>query len=491
MLEKAETGKEISKADFRKQAPAIRTALIDAQQRLISAGFPVIILISGNEGAGKSETVRLLMEWMDSRGMEVHSFWRETEEEKDRPRFWRYWRVFPSKGRIGVFFGSWYTQPIIGRVFHNIGKNKFRAEMERIAKFEEMLARDGALVLKFWLHLSKKAQKKRLKKLEKDPETRWRVSDMDWKFFKKYDRFRKISEKALALTHKPLTPWQIVDAEDNEYRHLTVAKAVLNGINNHLAKMQKTGKPGSAPDLSVPRSGNVFRQLKLDRPMSRDAYEKELGGLQTKLSRLTRKLGSGNRSLMLVFEGNDAAGKGGSIRRLVQAVDTRLFRVIPVAAPSDEEKSHPYLWRFWRHLPLSGRVTVFDRSWYGRVLVERVEGFCAKEDWRRAYDEIREFEEQLSGHGIILIKFWLAISKEEQLRRFRQREKISWKNYKITDEDWRNRKKWDAYEAAACDMFARTDAPQAPWVMIESNNKLYGRVKVLRTAVERLKKEIG
>lgn len=486
-LENVETEKKISKERFRREIPRIRTELVRLENRLKTAGFQMVILISGNEGAGKSETIKLLAEWLDARGVEVQSFWRSTDEEEDRPRFWRYWRVFPSNGRIGIFFGSWYTRPIIGRVFHETGKRTFHKEMKRIAEFEKMLVQDGVLLLKFWFHLSKKAQKHRLKKLEADPETRWRVSKMDWKFFRKYDRFRKISEKALDLTHKPFAPWQIINAEDDEYRNLTVAKAILTRLRKRLAAKSV---PAPKPYSPVPQAFNALRRLKLDRAMGRDAYKSEFADLQDRLSRLTRKLAGTRRSLILVFEGNDAAGKGGAIRRLVRAIDTRLFQVIPVAAPTDEEKAHPYLWRFWRHLPLSGRVTVFDRSWYGRVLVERIEGFCSKYDGRRAYGEIAEFERQLDDHGIILLKFWLAISQEEQLRRFTQRQKVSWKNYKITDDDWRNRKKWDAYEAAACEMFERTHSAEAPWILVESNNKLYGRIKVLKAVVKRLEEEL-
>jgi polyphosphate:AMP phosphotransferase len=351
-----------------------------------------------------------------------------------------------------------------------------------------MLAKDGVLLLKFWLHISKKTQKKRLKKLEKNPETRWRVSETDWKFFRKYDRFRKVSEKALQKTHRPGAPWRIVEAEDDQYRHLTVAKTLLKEIRAHLARPPA---PKPIPDRPKPGPRNALRRLKLDQPTSRDEYEERLPLLQAKINRLSRKLSNSGRSLILVFEGNDAAGKGGTIRRLVRAIDTRLFRVIPVAAPTDEEKARPYLWRFWRHLPMPGRVTVFDRSWYGRVLVERVEGFCRKSDWERAYGEIRDFEEQLTRKGNIVIKFWLAISKDEQLRRFKQREEVSWKRYKITEEDWRNREKWDAYEASACDMFEKTGSPDAPWVTVESDNKLYGRLKVLQTVADRLEKELG
>src|SRR5262245_21599234 len=194
--------------------------------------------------------------------------------------------------------------------------------------------------------------------------------------------------------------------------------------------------------------------------------------------------------MLLVFEGPDAAGKGGSIRRLTQAMDARLYQVISVAAPTDEERAHPYLWRFWRHLPRMGRVTIYDRSWYGRVLVERVEGFCRTADWQRAYGEINAFEKQLTDFGVILIKFWLTISPEEQLARFKDRQTTPYKQYKITEEDWRNRNKWDFYEAAACDMIEKTSVETAPWVLVEANNKEWARIKVLKSIVRRLKEEL-
>jgi len=194
---------------------------------------------------------------------------------------------------------------------------------------------------------------------------------------------------------------------------------------------------------------------------------------------------------VLLFEGNDAAGKGGSIRRITQALDARTYRIIPVAAPTEEERAQPYLWRFWRHLPRKGRVAIFDRSWYGRVLVERVEGFCTHADWMRAYGEINDFEEQLVRNRTVVIKFWLAISQEEQLKRFKEREKIGFKRFKITEEDWRNREKWPLYEQAVCDMIDRTSTEIAPWTLVEANNKWYARLKVLKTVCTRIEKALN
>jgi polyphosphate kinase 2 (PPK2 family) len=183
----------------------------------------------------------------------------------------------------------------------------------------------------------------------------------------------------------------------------------------------------------------------------------------------------------------DAAGKGGAIRRITAGIDARQYQVIPIAAPTEEERAQPYLWRFWRHIPRLGRFVLFDRSWFGRVLVERVEGFATEDAWSRAYREINEFEEQLSTNGIIICKFWLAVTKEEQMKRFKEREATERKRYKITPEDWRNRKKWDDYIVAASDMIDRTSTAYAPWTVVEANDKYSARIKVLETLTKRMR----
>ena len=215
--------------------------------------------------------------------------------------------------------------------------------------------------------------------------------------------------------------------------------------------------------------------------MTKEAYEKELEKWQGRLNLASRDPRFKAMSVVVVFEGSDGGGKGGAIRRVTSALDARCYGSIPVAAPTEEERAQPYLWRFWRHLPRHGRFAFFDRSWYGRVLVERIEGFCTEADWMRAYSEINDFEKSLVRHGTVVVKFWLAIGKDEQYRRFKEREKVAFKRFKITAEDWRNRKKWDAYESAVCDMVDRTSTTAAPWTLVEANNKYYARIKVLQT----------
>jgi AMP-polyphosphate phosphotransferase len=486
MFEAAEVGHRISKAIYTRREPTVRAGLLEAQRQLAASDKAVVVLIGGAEGAGKEETVSLLLAWMDARGIETHAMWEETDEERERPPFWRFWRALPPKGKMAVFFGSWYSGPIIERVFER--------EMRRIVDFERMLANEGVLLVKFWLHLGKAAQKKRLKKMKQDPRLRWRVSPLTWKFFKQYDAFRRVSERAVELTSTGCAPWVIVEGEDNHYRNLTVATTLLHALRDGLAQAAPPAVPEAAGAAQAPlpaaRESNVIRELDLTKHLREAQYDRVLPDYQAKLGKLARKLHDSRRSLILVFEGPDAAGKGGAIRRLTSAVDPRLYRVQSVAAPTDEERARPYLWRFWRDLPGRGHITIYDRSWYGRVLVERIEGFCAPADWQRAYSEINDFEEQLAEFGTMVLKFWLALSSEEELRRFKDRQTTPYKQYKLTEEDWRNRAKWDAYETAAADMVERTSTDHAPWILVEANDKSWARIKVIKTVVKALKRAL-
>ena len=490
MFEAAELGHKISKEQYAKEVPALREALLAAQYKLLAKpDFPVIVIIGGVDGAGKGETVNLLNEWMDPRHIITRAFGEPSDEERERPHMWRFWRALPPKGRIGILFGSWYTQPIVDRVLKKSAESEFLRDIENIKHFERMLVAEGALILKFWFHLSKGAQKKRLAALEADPHTRWRVTAQDRERFKIYDRFRGISEVALRETSTGEAPWIVIEGVDPRYRSLTAGRSLLDALTHKLAGA-KPPMPAPAPLEPQIDTRNVINTLDYTKKLTEKEYRAQLEKLQGELALLSRKPKFGRRSLIMVFEGQDAAGKGSTIRRITGALDARYYGIIPVAAPSEEERAQPYLWRFWRHLPRTGRVTIFDRSWYGRVLVERVENFAPEADWMRAYHEINQFEEELVDHGAIVLKFWMAITKEEQLKRFRLREKTPFKTFKITDEDWRNRKKWDKYERAVCDMAERTGTGDAPWHLIPSNDKLYARIAVLRTVCEELKKSL-
>jgi polyphosphate:AMP phosphotransferase len=494
MFQSAELGHKLSKAQYRKIEPKLRADLLDAQFDLSKNGsFPVIILISGVRGAGKGETVNLLNEWMDPRHIHTHAFDNPSDEERERPDMWRYWRALPPRGRIGILFGSWYTAPIIERVFKRSSASDLLASVERINQFEKMLADEGALILKFWFHLSKKRQKKRLKALQADKETRWRVTERDWDFFKMYDRFYRVSEDTLRRTSTGQAPWIVVEGSDPEFRAVTVGKTLLEAMRKRLSLRKERRKPRSqaAPMVRPVDRVHILTRMDLSQKLDRDDYREKLEKLQRRIGLATRNPDFAKRDVVCVFEGMDAAGKGGAIRRITASLDARFYHTIPVAAPTDEERAQPYLWRFWRHVPRKGRFTIYDRSWYGRVLVERIEGFCAEADWMRAYGEINEFEEQMRDNGAIVAKFWLQISKEEQLRRFQEREKTRFKRFKITAEDWRNREKWDQYQQAAADMIERTSTAHAPWTLIEANDKYHARVKILDTLVRALEKTLG
>ncbi|MFI3186344.1 MAG: polyphosphate:AMP phosphotransferase [Methylococcaceae bacterium] len=483
MFESAELGHKIDKATYEKEVPKLREALLMAQIDLAKlAKFPVIILIGGLDGAGRGETVNLLNEWMDPRFIQTHGMGEPSDEELDRPMMWRFWRELPPKGKIGVFLGSWYTWPIINRVTGRTKVADLDRSMERAKCLEKMLSDEGALILKFWMHLSKDRQEKRLKLLEKNPKTRWRVTDRDWKHFKQYDKFRVVHESVIRHTSTAEAPWTIVEGYDHNYRSLTVGTVILDAIRKRLdeadIKMTEVHAPPPLPSID---QLNVLKTLDLTQTISKKNFKAELEKYQGKLALLTREAKFKDITVIALFEGNDAAGKGGAIRRVTSALDARWYNIIPVAAPTEEERAQPYLWRFWRHIPRRGRVTIFDRSWYGRVLVERVEEYCSKVDWMRAYSEINDFEAQLVRHNIVVVKFWLAISKDEQLARFKEREKIPFKRFKITEEDWRNREKWDQYEHAVCDMVDRTSTEIAPWTLVEANDKHFARIKILKT----------
>ena len=490
MFEIAELGRKIEKDEYKKVVPELRTELLAAQRELKDADFPVLILLNGVEGAGKGEALNLLYDWMDARYMEAHALGEPTAHQAEFPEYWRFWMSLPPRGRMGVYIGNWYTQPILQRVFGGITEAAFESQLERVNRFEQELIDDGALVLKFWFHLSKDAQKKRLKRLSKDPETAWRVTKKDKSYFKVYDDFRSVSERAIRNTSTGDAQWIIVEGADWRYRNVTMGRRILHAIRSHLeARKQEKAKGSVAPPQPDPMT--ILDQLDLTLSLPRKKYEKELERWQGKLATLARQAYEEKVSAIFVFEGWDAAGKGGAIRRMIHPLDARQFRVIPIAAPTDEELAHHYLWRFWRQLPPRGGISIYDRSWYGRVLVERVEGFATEAEYRRSYKEIRDFEEQLVEHGIGLAKFWLHISQDEQLRRFQERETIPWKKHKITDEDYRNREKNHQYEDAADEMVGRTSTEYAPWTLVETENKLYGRIKVLETACNVLEKTLN
>ncbi|PZW71127.1 polyphosphate:AMP phosphotransferase [Pseudomonas sp. URMO17WK12:I1] len=483
MFESAEIDHVIDKATFAAEEQVLREALLEVQYALREQGrHAVIILINGIEGAGKGETVKLLNEWMDPRLIQVSTFDQQTDEELARPAAWRYWRQLPPKGRIGIFFGNWYSQMLQGRVHGDLKKDQLNGAIEGALGLEQMLCNEGTLIFKFWFHLSKKQMLKRLETLKDDPLHSWRLSPLDWQQSKTYDKFVRAGEDVLRRTSRDYAPWYIVAGADANYRSLTVGRILLEGLQAALRNgTERAPLPHTTPLMTRTDQRSLLDSLDMRLSLAKAEYREQLAQEQARLAQLMRDKRMRRHALVAVFEGNDAAGKGGAIRRVAAALDPRQYRIVPVAAPTEEERAQPYLWRFWRHIPARGKFTVFDRSWYGRVLVERVEGFCAPEDWLRAYGEINDFEEQLSNAGVVLVKFWLAIDEQTQLLRFRERENNPVKRFKITEEDWRNREKWPLYREAVGDMVDRTSTRLAPWTLVEANDKQFARVKVLRT----------
>jgi polyphosphate:AMP phosphotransferase len=494
MFETAELGQKVPKEEFDVLAPQLRNELVHIQQALRGCKFPVILIFAGVDGAGKGETVNLLNEWMDPRWIVTRAYGAPSDEERERPEFWRYWRDLPPKGQIGLFLRSWYSQPVLDRVHGQISDKAFEAELDRIISFEKMLADDGALILKFWMHLGKQAQKKMLKNLEKDPKTAWRVTPTDWENWRNYEKFANTAERALMRTSTGQSPWVIVEGADARYRSLTVTTRLRDAIEKRMAeeaaKPARKPVPAKMPSLKPVRTvlGGLDMSLRMATPQ---AYSDEMRKARARLNMLYRAARAQGVSSVLVFEGWDAAGKGSAIRRLTSSMDARDYRVVPVAAPTDEERAQHYLWRFWRHVARAGRVTIFDRSWYGRVLVERVEGFATEAEWMRAYTEINDFERELAEHGIVMMKYWVHITKDEQARRFKSREEIEFKRWKLTDEDWRNREKWDLYELAVHDLVERTSTQIAPWSLIEGNDKHFARLRIINTYCDRLEAALG
>ena len=493
MFEAAELGQTLSPRRYAARLPDLRARLLNAHLELRHQKFAVIVIVSGADGAGKGELVHRLNEWLDPRGVSTHAFWDESDEEQERPEAWRFWRAMPGRGRIGIFFGSWYTRPIIRRVYGKARGVQFDAALDRIVTFERMLTDEGILLVKLWLHLPKREQKLRLKKLE----AAGRLAPDDWKHYKLYDKFTGVSERALRRTDMPQAPWHVIEATDRRYRELAAADILLTALEIRLhASRSSAATPAAAPVATAApakrmkpafaKTDSILAHLNMSGRLTEAAYSRELAELQGRLSRLSWEARRKGVSMVLMFEGWDAAGKGSAIRRVTQAMDPRLYKVVGVAAPTDEERAQHYLWRFWRHLPRAGYTTIFDRSWYGRVLVERVEGFAKPAEWGRAYGEINDFEEQLTLHGIVLGKFWLHLSPAEQLRRFKERQTIAYKQYKITEEDWRNRDKWPAYQQAVDDMIRQCSTEYAPWTLVAGDDKKFARVQILKTIVQRL-----
>ena len=492
MFETAELGRTTTKEEYKALEGALRMGLLTVQYELRDADFPVVLVLGGNDRFGCLEVTNLLHEWMDARYLEANVFESPSDEELERPRFWRYWRTLPAKGRIGIYHREWTTHTILDRLRGKLDDAGLDERLREIEGFERALVADGAVVVKFWLHIPRKALADRLSEAKKKASASWKVRRSDRLILRHFDRVQEVAEAVLHRTSMGDALWNVVESADSRYRDVTVAQILMRTLALRLAQppKQRNLHP-RAPSRDSPNPLTVLDRVDLSRKLEKDAYEKKLARYWERLGRVSRKLHRRGRSVVMVFEGWDAAGKGGAIRRLTKAMDAAHYRVIPVGAPTEEERGHHYLWRFWRQLPRAGHWTIFDRSWYGRVLVERLEGFAFEEEWKRAYAEIDDFESLIVARGTLLLKFWMHISPEEQLRRFKAREKVPFKKYKITADDYRNRDRWHEYELAADEMIQRTSTPVARWHLVPGNDKNWARIQVLKTVCRELEKALA
>lgn len=493
MLEKIDLSKKVDKKTYRRVMDEAEEKLGLLQRECKDAGIPVILVFEGMGAAGKGVQINRLIQALDPRGFDVYACDRPTEDEQMRPFLWRYWTKTPAKGRIAVFDRSWYRSVQVDRFDGLTREDKLGDAYQDILSFEKQLCDDGTVIMKFFLYIDKDEQKKRFKKLEGSKETSWRVTDEDWNRNKDFGRYLKMNEEMLEKTDTDYAPWVIIEAVDKDYAALKIVSTVMDRLEYELEhRRPEDGRQAQRQESKTRErfKNGVLSGIDLSKSLTEEEYKTRLKKLQKRLAELHSELYRLRIPVVIGFEGWDAGGKGGAIKRLTSNLDPRGYRVNPTAAPNDIEKVHHYLWRFWNSVPKAGHIAIFDRTWYGRVMVERIEGFCSEAEWRRAYQEINEMESHMANAGAVVLKFWLHIDKDEQERRFKERQANPAKQWKITDEDWRNREKWDQYEEAVNEMLIRTSTTYAPWIVVEGNDKRYARVKVLQTVVDALEKKV-
>jgi len=490
MLELVDLGKRLPKDIYKATFPELEARLGECQRKALDANIPVIVVFEGLDAAGKGSLINRMSQALDPRGFTVHPISAPNEIERYYPWMWRYRSIVPANGKVAIFDRSWYGRVLVERIEEKISKRKWEQAYDDIQQFERQLNDAGRVIVKFWLHIDKKEQKKRFKKIGKDPVLAWKVGKQEWRHHRKYDVWIEAVEEMLERTSSAHAPWTVVEATDARFARVKVFETVIKAIEAELERREKAPKvkpqPMPKPELSPTQEHTILDRVDTSLSMEREEYNEELDKLQKRIFQLEHEIYVARIPAVLVYEGWDAAGKGGNIKRLTRGLDPRGYEVVPIAAPTSLEKSHHYLWRFWNKVPKAGHITIFDRSWYGRVMVERIEGFCHEEEWRRAYREINEFERQLSDFGTAIIKFWLHIDSDEQLRRFEARQNTPEKQWKITDEDWRNREKYEQYRVSVVEMLQRTSTTYAPWTILEANCKLYARIKALRTVAKTL-----
>ena len=490
-LDRLDLDQKLSRSDYKAIIDDLELRLQGLQRRAIEAGLPVVVLFEGGEATGKGTLINRVIRTLDRRHLKVHSINKVYEDEHFRPYLWRFWRRLPAAGKMAILDRSWYGPILQKRVGNDILLSEWKTAREEIKCFERQLCDGGYLIIKIFLHITKDEQERRFLELEGNPATAWRVTRQDWIHHDHYDLFCEYAQQMLTTSHAGCAPWHLLSGTNRRAATLGVYRIIADSLEKALAQREGQGPKPEKPRLPFPeRKADPLAEVDLGLAVDRAEYRKQLDELQEEIHEQVHRIYTARLPVAIVYEGWDASGKGGNIKRLTQSMDPRGYEVVPIAAPNDVEKRHHYLWRFWQAVPKAGHVAIFDRSWYGRVLVERVEGFCSKADWRRAYQEINEFESQLINGGVLLVKFWLQIDKNEQLRRFQEREQDPAKRWKITDEDWRNRDRWEDYTSAVRDMLRQTDTAIAPWTVVESNSKHHARLKALRVVVEALRRRL-
>ncbi|HBA86225.1 MAG TPA: phosphate--AMP phosphotransferase [Verrucomicrobia bacterium] len=490
MLRQVDLSVELSKPAYKERMAKLQLTLGELQREARTLNIPIMLVFEGWDAAGKGTMINKLLMALDPRGFNVYSTNAPTEEERLRPFLWRFWIRVPARGRLAIFDRSWYGRVLGDRVDQKLPPSEWQRAYEEINAFERQMADDECVIVKFFLHIGKAEQKKRFKKLLKNPSTVWKVTSDDWRNHKQYRAYEKAVDDMIERTHTPWAAWTVVEAEDERFAAAKIFAAAISALQKKIAQV-KAGKRASWKTL--PRRHFTLsppKSIDLSASLTKEEYEDQIEGLQKRFRDLEHRLYMYRVPLIVAYEGWDAAGKGGNIKRLVSRLDPRGYEVIPIAAPNDVEKSRHYLWRFWTHVPKAGHIAIFDRTWYGRVMVERVEGLCRPDEWQRAYNEINDMEAQFVDSGAVVVKFWLEIDKDVQLERFNERKNNPYKMWKITDEDWRNRKKWDLYRKAIDDMIRLTGTKRAPWTVIEANSKYYARIKTLRTVIAAVEKRL-
>jgi polyphosphate:AMP phosphotransferase len=496
MLKDIDLSREVAKEEYQrlKGEADLKLAALQRQAKLL--GIPVIVVFEGWSASGKGTLINEMILPLDPRGFTVYSARGPTEEEAFYPFLWRFWKRTPTRGRLAIFDRSWNRRVVRDRVEGRVTGKRLRQGFEDICAFERQLSDDGVVIVKCFLHISKKEQKRRFDALRASAATAWRVTKDDLRQHKRYAEYLAAAEDMLIETDADYAPWTVVEAHDRRFATLKIFATVIDALQRGVAVAEGKAAPAPNPFREGAQIVNAFKTTALDHvnlslSLTTEEYATRLKKAQVQLRELEHEIYLRRVPVVIAYEGWDAAGKGGNIRRLTQNLDPRGYEVVPVAAPNDVEKAHHYLWRFWAQMPKAGHIAIFDRTWYGRVLVERVEGFCTEAEWRRAYREINSMEQHLVNFGTVLLKFWLHIDPDEQLRRFREREGIAHKQWKITEEDWRNRERLEQYREAVEEMLHRTSTPYAPWTIVESNCKRYARVKVLETVCEVIRKRLG